>query len=217
MSQQNTAIDTNSKGGSTADFAFDESLVEWTVPKADWLRIHDKHFDGIGTSAFVFDAQNRVLLVQRAAHDSMPNLWEAPGGAVDAGDVSILHGCARELREEVGLVARRMKRLVTEGVDKGEKWSVFTNRTGTKIICGFGFEAEVEDDGGEVVLDENEHQGWVWALESEVRAERMGDGRGIALTGGMMRRKLLEAFRLRREAGESVCEVQHGYENGDER
>ncbi|GFP58747.1 hypothetical protein ACSS6W_008546 [Trichoderma asperelloides] len=203
MSQENTIIDTNSKGGSMADFVFDESLIEWTVPKADWLRIHDKHFDGIGTSAFVFDAQNRVLLVQRAAHDSMPNLWEAPGGAVDAGDVSILHGCARELREEVGLVARRMKRLVTEGKEGGEEWSVFTNRTGTKIICGFGFEVEVEE-GAQVVLDENEHQAWVWAGEEEVREERMRDGKGIALTGVMMRSKLLEAFRLRREAGESV-------------
>lgn len=198
MSQENTTTVANSKGGSIADFAFDESLVEWTVPAADWLRIHDKHFDGIGTSGFVFDAQNRVLLVQRAAHDSMPNLWETPGGGVDAEDASILHGCARELREEVGLVARRMKRLVTEG---GEKWSVFTNRSGTKVICGVGFEVEVED--GEVVLDENEHQAWVWAEEEEVRGERMRDGRAVPLTGGMMRRKLLEAFRLRREAGES--------------
>jgi 8-oxo-dGTP pyrophosphatase MutT (NUDIX family) len=203
MSQEKTTINANSKDVSMTDLAFDESLIEWTVPAADWLRIHDKHFDGIGTSAFVFDAQNRVLLVQRAAHDSMPNLWEAPGGAVDAEDASVLHGCAREVREEVGLVARRMKRLVTEGErEVGERWSVFTNRSGTKIICGVGFEVEVEE--GEVVLDENEHQGWVWAEEGEVRGERMGDGRGIELTGGMMRRKLLEAFRLRREAGEGV-------------
>ncbi|KAM0445338.1 hypothetical protein ACHAO4_009752 [Trichoderma viride] len=202
MSQENTTTDANSKGGSIADFAFDESLVEWTVPAADWLRIHDKHFDGIGTSAFVFDAQNRVLLVQRAAHDSMPNRWEAPGGAVDAEDASVLHGCAREVREEVGLVARRMKRLVTEGRME-ERWSVFTNRSGTKIICGVGFEVEVEE-AGSVVLDDNEHQAWVWAEEGEVREEKMGDGRGIKLTGMMMRRKLLEAFRLRREAGESV-------------
>ncbi|KAL7919602.1 NUDIX hydrolase domain-like protein [Trichoderma austrokoningii] len=201
MSQQNTAESTRSK--SMTDLAFDESLIQWTVPAADWLRIHNKHFDGISTAAFIFDAQNRVLLVQRAAHDSMPNKWEAPGGAVDPEDVSILHGCAREVREEAGLVARRMKRLVTEGkVEEKDKGSVFTNRTGTKIIYGFGFEVEVEE-GGEVVLDANEHQAWVWAEEAEVRAERMGDGRGIALTGMMMRRKLLEAFRLREEeAGE---------------
>ncbi|KAM0247507.1 hypothetical protein ACHAQJ_009813 [Trichoderma viride] len=202
MSQANTAVDTNSKGRPITDFAFDESLIEWTVPKAEWLKIHGKHFNGVGTAAFVFDAQNRVLLVQRAAHDSMPNLWEAPGGAVDTEDASILHGCARELKEEVGLVARRMKRLVTEGEGR-ERWSVFTNRTGVLVICGFGFEVEVED-GGEVVLDENEHQAWVWAGEDEVMAEVMGDGRKIPLTGVMMRNKLMEAFRLRRGDGENV-------------
>ncbi|KAL5082819.1 hypothetical protein Trisim1_003149, partial [Trichoderma cf. simile WF8] len=136
MSVVNTAVDTNSKGGPIADFAFDESLIEWTVPKSDWLEIHDKNFDGVATSAYIFDAQGRVLLVQRAAHDSMPNLWETPGGAVDSGDSSILAGCAREVREEVGLVARRMKRLVTEGEGRG-KWSVFTNRSGTRVFCGF--------------------------------------------------------------------------------
>ncbi|KAL6895368.1 hypothetical protein HDV57DRAFT_511976 [Trichoderma longibrachiatum] len=92
MTIPNTAIDTNSKGYPVADFAFDASLVEFTVPKADWLRINNKAFDGVHTSAFIFDAQGRVLLVQRAAHDSMPNLWETPGGAVDAGDASILVG-----------------------------------------------------------------------------------------------------------------------------
>ncbi|KAL6859555.1 NUDIX hydrolase domain-like protein [Trichoderma novae-zelandiae] len=205
MAIPNSAIDTSSKGSPVPDFAFDESLVEFTVPKADWLRIHDKAFDGVLTSAFIFDDQGRVLLVQRAAHDSMPNLWETPGGAVDAGDASILAGCAREVWEEVGLVARRMKRLVTEGPGR-ERWSVFTNRDGTKVICGFGFEVEVEveaeAEGGrrEVVLDGNEHQAFVWAAEEDVRRGVVG-GRRIALTGLMMRNKLLEAFRLRREEG----------------
>ncbi|KAL7815627.1 NUDIX hydrolase domain-like protein [Trichoderma gracile] len=108
MAIPNTAIDTNSHGSPVADFSFDESLVEFTVPKSDWLRINNKAFDGVHTSAFIFDEQGRVLLVQRAAHDSMPNLWETPGGAVDEGDASVLAGCAREVLEEVGLVARRM-------------------------------------------------------------------------------------------------------------
>ncbi|PNP48990.1 hypothetical protein THARTR1_10241 [Trichoderma harzianum] len=168
MSVVNTAVDTNSKGGAIADFAFDESLIEWTVPKSDWLSIHGKDFDGVATSAYIFDAQGRVLLVQRAAHDSMPNLWETPGGAVDAGDSSILAGCAREVKEEAGLVARRMRRLVTEGEGR-EKWSVFTNRSGTRVFCGFAFEVEVE--GGEVVLDPEEHQAFLWAGEEDVRDE----------------------------------------------
>ncbi|KAL7955552.1 NUDIX domain-containing protein [Trichoderma compactum] len=198
MSVVNTAVDTNSKGGPVADFAFDESLIEWTVPKSDWLSIHDKNFDGVATSAYIFDAQGCVLLVQRAAHDSMPNLWETPGGAVDAGDESILAGCAREVGEEVGLVARRMKRLVTEGEGR-EKWSVFTNRRGTRVFCGFAFEVEVEK-GGEVVLDPEEHQAWVWAGEEDVRRGVVG-GRRIALSCLMVRNRLMEAFRLRREDG----------------
>ncbi|KAK4076741.1 uncharacterized protein Triagg1_4344 [Trichoderma aggressivum f. europaeum] len=200
MSVVNTAVDTNSKGGPIADFAFDESLVEWTVPKSDWLAIHDKDFDGVATSAYIFDAQGRVLLVQRAAHDSMPNLWETPGGAVDAGDESILAGCAREVREEVGLVAKRMRRLVTEGEGR-EKWSVFTNRSGTRVFCGFAFEVEVE--GGEVVLDPEEHQAWAWAGEEDVRRGVVG-GRRIALSCLMVRNRLMEAFRLRREDGDGV-------------
>ncbi|KAK1241868.1 hypothetical protein MKX07_007691 [Trichoderma sp. CBMAI-0711] len=196
MAIPNTAIDTkDSQGCPVADFAFDESLVEFTVPKADWLRINDKAFDGVHTSAFIFDDAGRVLLVQRAAHDSMPNLWETPGGAVDKEDASILAGCAREVWEEAGLVARRMVRLVTEG--GREKWSVFMNRDGTKVFCGLGFEVEVEG-GKEVVLDEREHQDFVWAGEGDVRRGEVG-GRRIPLTAVAMRNKLLEAFRLRRE------------------
>ncbi|KAL7790639.1 NUDIX domain-containing protein [Trichoderma afarasin] len=205
MSVVNTAVDTNSKGGPIADFAFDESLIEWTVPKSDWLEIHDKNFDGVATSAYIFDAQGRVLLVQRAAHDSMPNLWETPGGAVDSGDSSILAGCAREVREEVGLIAKRMKRLVTEGEGRG-KWSVFTNRSGTRVFCGFAFEVEVEEPlgeegkGVEVVLDPEEHQAFCWAGEEDVRRGVVG-GRRIALSCLMVRNRLMEAFRLRREDG----------------
>ncbi|KAL7935771.1 NUDIX domain-containing protein [Trichoderma chlorosporum] len=198
MSTVNTVVDTNSKGGPIADFAFDESLIEWTVPKSDWLQIHGKSFNGVATSAYIFDAQGRVLLVQRAAHDSMPNLWETPGGAVDAGDDSILAGCAREVREEAGLVARRMKRLITEGPGR-EKWSAFTNRNGTMVFCGFAFEVEVEE--GEVVLDEEEHQAFVWAEEEDVRRGDV-EGRMIPLTCLTVRDRLMEAFRLRREDGE---------------
>ena len=86
-------------------------------------------YDGLAVGACVFDptardnddgaddggkpkGRDRILLVQRAATDSMPLLWEVPGGACDAEDESLLHAVARELWEESGLRARAVRTLV---------------------------------------------------------------------------------------------------------
>lgn len=182
-------------------FTFDDSVSEWNVPGKDWLHTHEKHWNGVASGAIVFDG-DRILLVQRSADDSMPNLWETPGGAVDSSDATILEGCARELREETGLTAERIVRRVTEGAD-GDEYTVFTNSRGTKVFCKFVFEVEVKD-GDEVVLDPIEHQGWVWATEDEVRKGRVGDvdgseGIAIKLTTPHVTRMIMEAFRLRKE------------------
>lgn len=199
---------------------FDPSVAEWNVPSKEWLSTHDKHFNGIASGVVVFDTPSssspssaspppRILLIQRAADDSMPNLWELPGGAVDDTDASILDGCARELKEETGLTATRIVRLVTEGAD-GEALTSFTNSRGTRIFCKFVFEVEVAADE-EVVLDPDEHQGWVWATEDEVVRGKVGDGDGaegvrIPLTTPHVRRLILEAFRLRKhdQEGETL-------------
>jgi 8-oxo-dGTP pyrophosphatase MutT (NUDIX family) len=49
------------------------------------------------------ESGGRVLLVRRAAWDSMPGLWELPGGKID-GDEPVLDALARELDEETGLM-----------------------------------------------------------------------------------------------------------------
>ncbi len=86
-----------------------------------------------------------MLLIQRAAHDSMPNRWEVPGGAVDDDDPSILHGAARELWEEAGLKAVRFTHIVTTEKRAGEvPGFIFTNRHGTRFFCRFTFAVEVE-------------------------------------------------------------------------
>jgi 8-oxo-dGTP diphosphatase len=46
--------------------------------------------------------EGKVLLVRRAARDSMPGQWELPGGKVDPGELAP-DGLAREVREETGL------------------------------------------------------------------------------------------------------------------
>ncbi|MDA0160228.1 NUDIX domain-containing protein [Solirubrobacter ginsenosidimutans] len=44
-----------------------------------------------------------VLLVRRAAWDSLPGQWELPGGKIDRGE-RVLEGLAREVEEETGLM-----------------------------------------------------------------------------------------------------------------
>lgn len=171
------------------------------MPHTQWLKDNEKTWNGVATSAFIFDG-DRMLLMQRAADDSMPNLWEPPGGAVDTDDTSILAGCVREVWEEAGLKVKHIKQNVTlGGSDDIKDNDVFTNGKGNKFYVRFAFLAEADD--AEVKLDPVEHQAYVWATEEEVRRGRIsiGDSRDdlfIPLTTNNTRRFVLEAFRLRK-------------------
>lgn len=181
-------------------FTFDPSLDEYNVPASQWLKTNDKSWNGVASGAIVHD-EDRLLIVQRAPDDSMPNLWEVPGGAVDSTDASILEGCARELFEETGLKAKHIRRRVTEGPDSPMKYTVFPNSSGSKIFVKFVFEVEVEE--GDVKLDEVEHQAWMFVTEDEVQ-QGFVDGVGgndklrTPLTTTHIRNIVLEAFRLRK-------------------
>jgi 8-oxo-dGTP pyrophosphatase MutT (NUDIX family) len=185
----------------TAQLAFSftshPSTSSFGVPCQTYLSTH-KHehsYHYIATGALVFDASTppRILLIQRAFHDSMPSLWEVPGGGCDDEDSSILHGVARELWEEAGLTASRI------GPQVGED-HVFPSRSG-KIVCKFNFlvEAEKSEDGNfDVKLDTKEHQAFVWATEDEVEAKKAGDVK-LDFTTIAQENVILEAFRMRRE------------------
>jgi 8-oxo-dGTP diphosphatase len=49
------------------------------------------------------ESDGSVLLVRRAAWDSLPGQWELPGGKIDRGE-RVLQGLAREVEEETGLM-----------------------------------------------------------------------------------------------------------------
>ena len=153
-----------------------------------------------------------MLLVQRAAHDSMPLRWEIPGGACDLEDETILHGLARELWEEAGLKMTGVVRQV------GGEY-VFLTRRGMGV-SRVTFEVEVEtpasteSEGGlqketlpEVVLDPNEHARFLWATEEEVRTGRVavlgGSGEAevvdVDFTTKHQRAAILLGFKLRGE------------------
>jgi 8-oxo-dGTP pyrophosphatase MutT (NUDIX family) len=111
-----------------------------------------------------------MLLVQRAKEEkAFPNLWEIPGGKVDDTDESILHGVARELKEEAGLDVTRVVRKVGEF-----GWEDYhTIRKQQEVWRKLIFEVEVREL--KVVLDPEEHQDYVFATEEEVLQDKAGD------------------------------------------
>ncbi|KAJ9654579.1 hypothetical protein H2198_006394 [Neophaeococcomyces mojaviensis] len=160
----------------------------------------------IAVGALTFDAHDRILLIQRSATDTMPNLWEIPGGGCDEEDASILYSVARELHEEAGLMAKVIGPQVNEGY-------TFPTRSG-KIVCKYNFLVEVEEpeagesndglneDGGgkrelKVKLDPKEHQNYVWATEEDVKNFRAGDVE-LKFTSSGQYQVIVDAFVARR-------------------
>jgi 8-oxo-dGTP pyrophosphatase MutT (NUDIX family) len=189
------------------DFEVDDSLAEWNMPAKEWLtrngeKLRERHLkvDGLATGNLVFDPEGKVLLIQRASHDSMPNRWEIPGGAVDDEDPTILYGAAREMWEESGLIAKRFNRLVTEGPG-GRDLQVFPNSKETRWFCRFSFDVNVESCRN-IKLDPAEHQDFAWASEDEIRVQKIGD-RDLPITNKAMLLLILESFRLRKEMDKS--------------
>lgn len=168
------------------DFDIDPSVVHFdTLYEAYLSHLQKKSPDlgGLATGAIIFsnnhDAldyasqqhQQRVLLVQRASHDSMPNKWEIPGGAVDAGE-TLLGGLAREVREESGLRMTKVRGLVRDSGTESETLEdgqLFKTTRGRKVVK-FTFVVDV-DDASKVKLDPNEHQNYVWATKDECRSK----------------------------------------------
>jgi 8-oxo-dGTP diphosphatase len=56
----------------------------------------------VAVGAFVFDAEGRVLLVERGSPPG-EGLWSVPGGKLEPGE-TLVQAVAREVREETGLV-----------------------------------------------------------------------------------------------------------------
>lgn len=167
-------------------FTYDPSLSPFTVPMSTWLSTNNNSYagtriHGIATSTVVFNAStDKILLLRRSLHDSMPGLWEPPGGSVDPTDETILHAAARELWEEGGLKAKHFKRVI----ELPDRWGnmqmadLFSNRTGSVCFCRFMFEIEVDEREFEnVKVDPEEHSEYVWADEQRVKGlKTSGDG-----------------------------------------
>jgi 8-oxo-dGTP pyrophosphatase MutT (NUDIX family) len=178
----------------TPSYTFSPSLLPFTIPVTDYLVLHPE-FEAIAAGALVFDNQDRLLILQRAADDSMPNLWEVPGGACDAENESILNGIAREVWEESGLKVSALKHLVGDG-------QVFFTRRRLLQVCKYTFAVEVHSTEG-VKLDPDEHQNYLWVTEEECSNHRVERERAIVefkFTTPAQEATILEGFRLRKAA-----------------
>eukprot|EP00933_Yihiella_yeosuensis_P019687 TRINITY_DN15908_c0_g1_i1.p1 TRINITY_DN15908_c0_g1~~TRINITY_DN15908_c0_g1_i1.p1 ORF type:complete len:169 (+),score=34.75 TRINITY_DN15908_c0_g1_i1:30-509(+) len=84
-----------------------------------------KDYPGVGVGAYVFDNQQRVLLVKRSASSrTSPGEWARPGGAVEFGE-SCEDALIRELLEETGLQICNpvlMEGGVTSQISGGSHW-----------------------------------------------------------------------------------------------
>lgn len=173
----------------TFNFTFDEALSEFdsvrdtymsdTRPSAPFRF----HFCVVGAVIFSKIEPGKILLIQRAATDSLPNRWEIPGGACDPGE-TLLQGAARELWEEAGLTATKFTALVG-----GPQYDVWYR---AELLCKFSFAAEWE---GEVKLDPKEHQAYLWVSEEEFNARKVGDVE-LKITMKSQTAVIKEAFKM---------------------
>lgn len=98
--------------------------------------------------AVLFD--KKILLVRRAASDSLPGNYEIPGGGVDEGE-TVLEGAVREVKEETGLIVSKV--IATfEGFDYSNSKKPKVRQTNYLV----------EVHPGEVKLNPAEHDQFVW-------------------------------------------------------
>ncbi|KAI1172959.1 NUDIX hydrolase domain-like protein [Nemania sp. FL0916] len=165
-------------------FTWDPSVVEFILPLTDYLKTNSS-IQGVCVGAFVFDDRGRLLVVQRAPHDSYPLRWEVPGGTIDKEDESILHGLVRELWEETGLRTRH----VPEKVGRG--YTFLTRRPA--CVCKYSFVVDVY--AYDVKLDPNEHVAFLWITEDEAKMKKCG-GTDLVYTSAAQEQAILQSFHI---------------------
>jgi 8-oxo-dGTP pyrophosphatase MutT (NUDIX family) len=212
------------------DTPYESWLKDTLIPK---LNSHHQDTTHVATGALIFkyasaDAPTKVLLIRRAATDSMPNRWEIPGGACDLEDRSIFHSLAREVQEETGLTVKKVVEWVdgsayqydssSAGGAKGDWDSMYLTDerlnghgdffiTSTKKlkVVKLSFWVEVEELSGDVreevqvKLDPKEHSACAWATEAEIVG-----GEKYELTAEPQRRIILQGFKMATKASGGV-------------
>lgn len=176
---------------------YSSSLQELALPLPELLRLHP-HLTSIAVGAFVFStpSSSSLLLIRRAPTEpAFPNLWEVPGGGMEAPpqDATLLDAVVREVKEETGLTVTKINRCYG--------WTEFAGRSG-RLWRKWNFEVEVAEPRL-VVVDPKEHDAWCW-VDGEAALETAG----LEITAAAQRGTIVEAFRIRGdEAGQAQISI----------
>ncbi len=119
------------------------------------------------------ERNGKFLIIKRASHDTMPGLWEFPGGKLE--DNEMLEDCAkREVKEEAGLDA---KNIDYKGVS--ERFLEDRNQDADFHTIVHHFHVTKFD--GTVRLSED-HTDFKWLSKEEILKMKVGDEIGSDTT-----------------------------------
>jgi 8-oxo-dGTP pyrophosphatase MutT (NUDIX family) len=124
--------------------------------------------DDLVVARAVIARAGRLLLVRRAAWDTMPGVWELPGGKVDAGE-TVVSAVIREVGEETGLAAAGVPSLWFE--------QPLVGRSGRRILEQV---YRLETAGAPTLS--HEHDDWIWHAPGELLPAPLSESATTALT-----------------------------------
>ncbi len=106
----------------------------------------------VATSGLILNEHGKFLVVRRAAHDSHPNTWELPGGAIDHGEHP-KEGMKREIKEETGLDVTVKYPLASS--------YVYSTKDSNLQVIRLAYLCELDDSNQDILLSE-EHSSYQW-------------------------------------------------------
>lgn len=116
-------------------------------------------------TSIAIEKNKKFLVLKRSKHDTMPGLWEFPGGKVEAGE-TLKNSAEREVLEEAGV---NPKRLDYRGYSERFKEDRDEDTGYHTIVHHF----YCNDFTGEIKISE-EHEEFKWKSKEEILSMKEG-------------------------------------------
>lgn len=117
-------------------------------------------------TSIAIENNGKFLILKRSPHDTMPRMWEFPGGKVDDGE-KLKDSAKRETMEESGLIPNKL-----EYKGYSERFSEDRNvQSGYHTIVHHFY---CDDFKGKVKLSE-EHTDFKWVTKGEIMKMKAGE------------------------------------------